>query len=59
MFSQNKHMLKVQAIFHDGSVGLEFITEGLAEAEEMRQQLLTHECVAEVRVLDEPQWVSL
>jgi hypothetical protein len=55
MFSQNKHMLKVQAIFHDGSVGLEFMTEGLAEAEEMRQQLLTHECVAEVRVLDEPQ----
>ena len=52
-------MLKVQAMFRDGSLGLEFMTENLAQAEEMRQQLLTYECVAEVRVLDEPQWVSL
>jgi hypothetical protein len=33
--------LKLQAIFHDGSVGLEFMTDDPSEAEEMREQLLT------------------
>jgi hypothetical protein len=52
-------MLKLQAIFHDGSVGIEFMTDDPAEAEEMREQMLAFDCVAEVRVMDEPDWVSL
>jgi hypothetical protein len=52
-------MLKLQAIFHDGSVGLEFMTDNPSEAEEMRQQWLSFDCVAEVLVLDEPGWVRL
>jgi hypothetical protein len=52
-------MLKLQAIFQDGSVGLEFMTDDLSEAEEMRGQWLAFDCVAKVLVLDEPGWVSL
>jgi hypothetical protein len=52
-------MLKLQAILYDDSVGLELMTEDPAEAEEMRQQWLTFDCVAEVVVLDESGWVSL
>ena len=52
-------MLKLQGIFHDGSVALEFMTEDPSEAEEMREQMLAFECVAEVVVVDEPRWVSL
>jgi hypothetical protein len=52
-------MLKLQAILHHGSVALEFMTDSLAEAEEMREQWLAFDCVAEVVVLDEPGWVSL
>jgi hypothetical protein len=48
-------MLKLQAIFHDGSVGMECMTDDPSEAEEM----LAFDCVAEVLVLDEPAWVSL
>jgi hypothetical protein len=52
-------MLKLQAIFHGGSVGLEFMTDDPSEAEEMREQMLAFECIAEVVVLDESGWVSL
>jgi hypothetical protein len=52
-------MLKVQTILQDGSVALEFMTDDLAEAEEMRAQWLGFDCVAEVRVLDQPGWVEL
>jgi hypothetical protein len=52
-------MLKLQAIFQDGSVGLEVVTDDPSEAEEMREQMLAFDCVAEVVVLDEPGWVSL
>lgn len=52
-------MLKLQAIFQDGSVGLEFMTDDLSGAEEMRGPWLAFDCVAEVLVLDEPGWVSL
>jgi hypothetical protein len=51
-------MLKVQAILHDGSVGLEFMTDDPSEAEEMREQWLAFDCVAEVLVLDESDLVS-
>jgi hypothetical protein len=34
----NRTMLKVQAIFHDGQVGLEFMTDDASEVEEMRIQ---------------------
>jgi hypothetical protein len=52
-------MLKLQAIFHDGLVGLEFMTDNPSEAEEMREQMLAFERVREVMVLDEPDWVKL
>jgi hypothetical protein len=52
-------LLKLQAILHDGSVGLEFMTADASEAEEMREQWLAVDCVAQVMVLDEPDWVSL
>jgi hypothetical protein len=52
-------MLKLQAILHDDSVGLEFMTDDASEAEEVRQDWLTFDSVAKVMVLDEPGWVSL
>ena len=52
-------MPKLQAIFHDGSVGLEFMTDDPSEAEEMRRLWLQFDSVAEVQILDEPNWVSL
>lgn len=52
-------MLKVQAILHDGSVALEFMTDDTVEAEEMRVQFLDLDSEAEVRVLDEPRWVAV
>jgi hypothetical protein len=52
-------MLKLQAIFHDGSVGMEFLTDDSSEAEEMREQWLAFDCVTEVLVLDQPGWVSV
>jgi hypothetical protein len=50
---------KVQAILHDGSVGLEFMTDDGSEAEQLRTQCLAFDCVAEVRVLDEPGWMKV
>ena len=44
-------MLRLQAIFHDGSVGLEFMTDNPSEAEEMREQMLAYDSVAEVVVI--------
>jgi hypothetical protein len=52
-------MLKLQAIFHDGLVGMEFMTEDSSGAEEMRQLWLAFDCVAEVLVSDDPAWVKL
>lgn len=52
-------MLKLQAIFHDGSVGLEFMTDDTSEAEEMREQILAFDCVREVLLREEPGWVVL
>ena len=51
-------MLIVQAILQDESVGVEFMTDNVSEADEMREQRLTFDCVAEVRILDEPGWVK-
>ena len=44
-------MLKLQAILHDGSVGMEFMTEDISEVDEMREQMLAFDCVAKVVVL--------
>jgi hypothetical protein len=44
-FGRKRGMLKLQAISHDGSVGLEFMTDNPAEAEEMREQWLEFDCV--------------
>jgi hypothetical protein len=52
-------VLKLQAIFHDGSVGMEFMTDGSSEAEDLRELWLAFDCVAEVLVLDDPAWVRL
>jgi hypothetical protein len=52
-------MLKLQAIFHDGLVGMEFMTDDSSEAEELREVWLGFDCVAEVRVSDDPGWVKL
>ncbi|MBV8226245.1 MAG: hypothetical protein JO232_13765 [Verrucomicrobia bacterium] len=52
-------LLKLQAIFHDGSVGMEFMTDNPSEAEETREQMLAFDCVAEVLVREEPGWVSV
>jgi hypothetical protein len=40
-------------------VALEFMTDDASEAEEMRQQWLAFDCVAEVKILDLPGWVQL
>jgi hypothetical protein len=56
---KNSPMLKLQAIFHDGSVGLEFMIDDPSDAHQIQELYLTFECVAEVRVLDEPDWVSM
>jgi hypothetical protein len=52
-------MFKLHAIFNDGSVGMEFMTDDPSEAEVMREHWLAFDCVAEVLVLDLPGWVSL
>jgi hypothetical protein len=52
-------MVKLQAIFHDGSVGMEFMTEDSSEAVEMRELWLAFDCVAEVLVSDEQEWVRV
>jgi hypothetical protein len=44
--------------FQDGSVGMEFMTDDSSEAEKLWEQLLAFDCVKEVVVLDEPEWVS-
>jgi hypothetical protein len=51
-------MLKLQAILHDGSIGMEFMTEDSSEAAELRELWLAFDCVAEVVVKDEPGWVT-
>jgi hypothetical protein len=52
-------MLKVEAVLHDGSVALEFMTDDASEADELREQWLAFDCVAEVRILDEPAWFKV
>lgn len=36
---QNARVLNVQAIFHDGSGGQEFMTDDIAEAQEIRDKI--------------------
>jgi hypothetical protein len=52
-------MLELQAIFQDGTVGMEFMTDDPSEAEEMRELYLTFECVVEVGILNEANCVAL
>ena len=44
-------MLKVQALLHDGSVALEFMTDDIDEAEEMRVQFLDFDRAALIEPL--------
>jgi hypothetical protein len=43
-------MVKLHAVLNDGSVGMEFMTDDPSEADEMREQWLAFDCVAEVLV---------
>jgi hypothetical protein len=52
-------MLLVQAILSNGEVALECLAELPEEAEEMRRQMLAVKGVAEVRILDQAEWVEL
>jgi hypothetical protein len=55
----NPQCSKLQAIFQDDSVGMEFMTDDPSEAEEVREQMLAFECVAKVVVMDEPGWEAV
>jgi|HubBroStandDraft_6_1064221.scaffolds.fasta_scaffold315307_2 hypothetical protein len=43
----------------DGSVGLEFMIDDDTDAEEVRTECIACDRVAEVRILDEPGWVTI
>jgi hypothetical protein len=59
LVAKGSTMLKVQAVLHDGSVALEFMTDDNVESEEMRVQFLDFDRAGEVRVLDEPGWFAV
>jgi hypothetical protein len=50
---------KCDHLLHDGSVRLDFMTDDVNEAEEMRIQTLASDCVAEIRNSNESGWVSV
>jgi hypothetical protein len=52
-------MLFVQAILSNGEVALECLVELPEEAKEMRRHMLAVKGVAEVRILDQAEWVKL
>ena len=49
---------KCDHLLHDGSVRLDFMTDDVNEAEEMRIQTLASDCVAEMRNSNESGWVA-
>jgi len=56
----SEHQVTISAVSgekRDGSIALEFMTDDASEAQELRDQMLAFDCVAEV-VVDEPDWVS-
>ena len=50
---------KCHHLLHDGSVRLDFVTDDVNEAEEMRIQTLASDCVAEIRNSNESGWVAV
>jgi hypothetical protein len=50
---------KCDNLLHDGSVRLDFMTDDVNEAEEMRIRTLASDCVAEIRNSNESGWVSV
>jgi hypothetical protein len=50
---------KCDHLLHDGSVRLDFMTDDVNEAEEMRIQTLGSDCVAEIRNSNESGWVAV
>ena len=50
---------KCDHLMHDGSVRLDFMTDDVNEAEEMRIQTVASDCVAEIRNLNESGWVAV
>ncbi len=50
---------KCDHLLHDGSVRLDFMTDDVNEAEEMRIQTLASDCVAEIRNSNESGWVAV
>ena len=51
--------LKVRPLLHNGSVRLDFMTDDVNEAEEMRIQTVVSDCAAEIRNLNESGWVAV
>jgi hypothetical protein len=50
---------KCDHLLHDGSVRLDFMTDDMNEAEEMRIQTVVSDCAAEIRNLNESGWVAV
>ena len=46
-------------LLHNGSVRLDFMTDDVNEAEEMRIQTVVSDCAAEIRNLNESGWVAV
>jgi len=50
---------KCDHLLHNGSVRLDFMTDDVNEAEEMRIQTVVSSCAAEIRNLNESGWVAV
>ena len=50
---------KCDHLLHDGSVRLDFMTDDVNEAEEMRIQTVVSSCEAEIRNFNESGWVAV
>jgi hypothetical protein len=50
---------KCDHLLHNGSVRLDFMTDDVNEAEEMRIQTVVSDCPADIRNLNESGWVAV
>ena len=50
---------KCEHLLHDGSVRLDFMTDDVNEADEMRIQTLASDCMTEIRNSNESGWVAV
>jgi hypothetical protein len=56
--AETARCLNCDHLLHDGSVRLDFMTDDVNEAEEMRIQTLASDCAAEIRNSNESGWVE-